>query len=405
MGHQNGARGRAASSGIGIPDSGLGTVEARAPQREDHRRSKAIDILRAVAVLLVFGRHMTPCPESVSPTLHALTSVWHQGGWVGVDLFFVLSGFLVSGLLFQEHEKYGRISGGRFLVRRGFKIYPGFWVLTLARVAVDRLRHNQRPGGQLAAEVLFFQNYQHGMWWHTWSLAVEEHFYLLLVILLVVLSSRRRVHPFATIPGIFVAVSVLCLGLRLVTPYYPFDEYRSLYPTHLRIDSLFFGVFLSYIAHFHRAGFVSVTRRYRIALLCAGALLFLPAFVLPLDNSRLLNTFGLTLFYIAGGCLLMGALSFDIPERGIAAAMAFVGSRSYSIYLWHVTVLRWGVPLLAAISAYAAYWPVYFPLYICGALILGIVMAALVEYPALRLRDRLFPSRGQALIGLPARAA
>ena len=242
------------------------------------------------------------------------------------------------------------------------------------------------------------------MWWHTWSLAVEEHFYLLLVILLVLLSSGRRANPFAAIPWIFVVVSVTCLGLRLLTPYYPFDEYRSWYPTHLRIDSLFFGVFLSYIAQFHRAGFARIGRQYRIALLCTGALLLLPAFVLPPD-SRLLNTLGLTCCYIAGGCLLMGALSFDIPDRGIAAVLAFVGSRSYSIYLWHAPMLRWGLPLLAGITGAVWYWPIYFPLYLCGALALGIVMAALVEYPALRLRDRWFPSRGRALLEHPATAA
>src|SRR5512143_3568995 len=99
MAHQSGSGGRAASSSIGIPGSGLATVETRAPQREERQprsaqgaavRSNAIDILRAVAVLLVLGRHLAPCPESVSPTLHALTSVWHWGGWVGVDMFFVL---------------------------------------------------------------------------------------------------------------------------------------------------------------------------------------------------------------------------------------------------------------------------------------------------------------------------
>lgn len=344
---------------------------------------------------------MAVCPASVSTVLHAATTVWHRGGWVGVDLFFVLSGFLVSGLLFAESEQYGRIAGWRFLVRRGFKIYPGFWLLILTRVVVDRLRHYDRPGGQLAAELLFFQNYHKGMWPHTWSLAIEEHFYLLLVILMVLLASRRPVKPFAAIPWIFAAIAVGCLGLRLLTPYAPFDEYRSWYPTHLRIDSLFYGVFLSWIAHFHRDAFTSFGRRHRLALLGAGVLLLVPAFVIASDN-RLLNTLGLSLFYVAGGCLLMGALSFEIPDTGVARGLAFIGSRSYSIYLWHLPMLMWGIRLLAAISGFVSYWPVYFSVFFCGALLLGIAMAALVEYPALRLRDRWFPSRGRAMVELPA---
>src|SRR4051812_38341147 len=99
-------------------------------------RSKAIDLLRAVAVCLVcFGRHMAPCPLGsgswVQTSAHAVTAVLARGGWVGVDLFFVLSGYLVSGLLFREHQRFGSISGSQFLFRRGFKIYPSFWLLIL----------------------------------------------------------------------------------------------------------------------------------------------------------------------------------------------------------------------------------------------------------------------------------
>src|SRR2546421_10087759 len=99
-------------------------------------RLKQIDILRAFAVLLVLGRHMEPCPPEASAILHQFTTIWHEGGWIGVDLFFVLSGFLVSGLLFREYEKYQELRIGRFLIRRGFKIYPPFWLLIGATVIV-----------------------------------------------------------------------------------------------------------------------------------------------------------------------------------------------------------------------------------------------------------------------------
>lgn len=99
-------------------------------------RFRQIDILRAVAVLLVLGRHLTPCPEGFSHFLHHVTRIWNQGGWIGVDLFFVLSGFLVSGLLFREHEKFHELHIGHFLIRRGFKIYPPFWLLIGATVLV-----------------------------------------------------------------------------------------------------------------------------------------------------------------------------------------------------------------------------------------------------------------------------
>jgi len=77
-------------------------------------RNQSLDMLRGVAVLLVLGRHMDGA------------GIWSSAGWCGVDLFFVLSGFLISGLLFTEFKKTGTIDVKRFWIRRGFKIYPAF---------------------------------------------------------------------------------------------------------------------------------------------------------------------------------------------------------------------------------------------------------------------------------------
>src|SRR5438876_4889931 len=95
-----------------------------------------LDALRAIAVLLVLGHHMPACPRDLNYPLALFTEQWKQCGWAGVDLFFVLSGFLVSGLLFREYQKYGTIKLPRFLARRGLKIYPAFYVLLLTTIAV-----------------------------------------------------------------------------------------------------------------------------------------------------------------------------------------------------------------------------------------------------------------------------
>src|SRR3974390_1422877 len=79
-------------------------------------RSMGLDALRAVAILLVLGRHAN------------LSEVWSRIGWCGVDLFFVLSGFLISGLLFQEYKKRKSIDFMRFFILRGLKIYPSFYL-------------------------------------------------------------------------------------------------------------------------------------------------------------------------------------------------------------------------------------------------------------------------------------
>ncbi|MBX6315440.1 MAG: acyltransferase, partial [Isosphaeraceae bacterium] len=91
-------------------------------------RDLGLDILRAVAILLVLGHHAPFSPSDRPILLRAPLFALLYGGWCGVDLFFVLSGFLVSGLLFTEFKAHGRISPGRFLIRRGFKIYPQFYI-------------------------------------------------------------------------------------------------------------------------------------------------------------------------------------------------------------------------------------------------------------------------------------
>ena len=142
-------------------------------------RITGLDLLRFIAVMLVLFRHLHPPADGFSGWGRIL-ELLQNGGWVGVDIFFVLSGFLVSRLLFSEFKRRGDFFLGRFLVRRAFKIYPAFWVLIAVTVAVRLFRsHPDLSSRNLVNELLFIQNYGFGLWGHTWSLAVEEHFYLL----------------------------------------------------------------------------------------------------------------------------------------------------------------------------------------------------------------------------------
>lgn len=139
-------------------------------------RNKRLDVLRCIAILLVIGHHAQTFP------------VWTRTGWVGVDLFFVLSGFLISGLLYSEYKKRQNISVGRFFIRRGLKIYPAFYFFLAATLAAQLLLYKGSvPLKPYLYEMLFIQNYHFAIWQHTWSLAVEEHFYIALALLLLAL--------------------------------------------------------------------------------------------------------------------------------------------------------------------------------------------------------------------------
>src|SRR5688572_12037764 len=279
-------------------------------------RLGSIDVLRAVAVLLVLGHHMD-LPGSGPAVLRSALAAWQRGGWVGVDLFFVLSGFLVSGLLFREHQAHGKISPGRFLVRRGFKIYPAFWLL-IAVTLVDGLLHDHVFVAGYLSELFFVQNYAYPLWPHTWSLAVEEHFYLLLLVLLVALSRQGVPNPFRAIPRLFVVLAVLLLAMRLISsPDLAFNGRTHLFPSHLRLDSLFCGVLLSYLLHHHEERFRRFALSHRTALLLAGTLGFMPAFLVPLETSFWIPRVGLTLFFVSGGLLVMGAWAVDAGKSSL----------------------------------------------------------------------------------------
>ena len=77
------------------------------------KRKAELDVLRFFAIALVIGRHMVPCPLVLNKPCAYAVAVWSQVGWVGVDLFFVLSGFLISGLLFRDHQKTGKVHVSR----------------------------------------------------------------------------------------------------------------------------------------------------------------------------------------------------------------------------------------------------------------------------------------------------
>jgi peptidoglycan/LPS O-acetylase OafA/YrhL len=343
-------------------------------------------------VLLVLGRHAT-WPDVGSSLRDVLMRGWIRGGWVGVDLFFVLSGFLVSGLLFREYRKTGRIWLSRFLIRRGLKIYPSFYVLLFVYVVqtVARKGFGAINPAAVLSEALFVQNYGASVFQHSWSLAVEEHFYALCAVTIYLLTRRSKgVDPFRTLPWLFAGLAIGCLSLRIITSaLLPYSHSTHLFPTHLRLDSLGFGVLLAYVHHFHPGAIQAVVRGRERLVVGAGVLMLAPPFFFPVENA-LIHTVGLTLFYLGAGLLAVGFLISDLRPNVVVRALSLCGRHSYSIYLWHINVKT-------AIERLAARHPsidpgIVFVAYLLGSVAVGIVIGKLIEVPVLRVRDRLFPA-------------
>ena len=356
-------------------------------------RLQRLDALRLAAVLLVIANHLSPVlPADGDGLPLRLARAIVRGGWVGVDLFFVLSGFLVAGLLFDEQKRAGRVSALTFLVRRGWKIYPPFWgLLAVSVIAAATFDRQPQLLAKTVSELVFVQNYGPALWNHTWSLAVEEHFYLLLAMAFAAFAHRRG--ALARVPRCFALVAVACLGLRIATAIaLPYAHKTHLFPTHLRLDSLAAGAMLAYGYHHHRERFLTMARAHRLALWLTAALAFLPAFVFTRETTPLLYTVGFSSLWLGAACVVAVLVGGETqaPSPGLAIA-GYLGARSYSIYLWHMPVLLWiGPRLLVRISArgLALPWMASVAIDVLAALLVGVVMAQLVELPFLRLRDR-----------------
>src|SRR5260370_25535156 len=337
------------------------------------KRNQSLDVLRCIAVLVGIGFHLP------------YYSLWGPAGWIGVDLFFVLSGLLISGLLFQEFKDTGSLNVKRFLIRRGLKISPSLLLLMIAATVLYVLNHAAVPRKQLIASWFFLENYIHEdnvylILVHTWTLAVEEHFYLLLPVLLMLLIrvfSKR--DPFRVIPILFFFIACACLAFRFFT----LGPFPMAWVTHMRLHGLFAGVTLGYLYHFRMPLFRKLTGHYALVLavlFCAPALFFN-------QSDRIVQTFGLTWLYI-GFSFLVAWSVVRTPKtslgRGMAKAAGKIGLYSYSIYLWHTIVCD--AFLFHPNLSVSKFW-----LYVTTTIVTGIVMAHLVEVPYLALREKLFP--------------
>jgi len=369
----------------------MGNSVSMAPQANTSllRRNTNLDALRAIAILMVLthhaGRAMTVAHASTP-----FTRSFERIGWAGVDLFFVISGFLISGLLFSDYQKRGSIGLSRFYIRRGLKIWPTLYALIAVTVLIDLLPgHIFPPISHLLSELFFVQDYFQSIWGLTWSLAVEEHFYLVLPLLLIFLIRRDPEKPFDALPRVFAAIAVFSLVCRFWVGWKldgVFAPLTDMFPTHLRMDGLMYGVLLCYFKRYRPTVFQWIVSWRGGWAVVAAALVLLSVFP---SESRQMHTWGFTVLYIAAGFLVAKAVAVEGPKpvRAMSSLLARFGIYSYSIYLWHMFFVWIVLPHFHIHSLMWFYW-----CSIAGPIPFGILMAKIIEFPVLHFRDRVFPS-------------
>ena len=353
------------------------------------RRNTNLDALRGIATLMVLGRHA----GMALTLLHAsnvLSSCTERIGWAGVDLFFVLSGFLISGLLFADYQEHGKIGVGRFYIRRGLKIWPSFYALIAAGLLIDAVMKGHHLSSKgLLAELFFMQDYFHSIWGITWSIAVEEHFYLSLPLLLLLMIRRDPGRPFSDLPRVFAAIACFSLACRFIAGWKQdgtIDSWTCVFPTHLRMDGLMFGVLICYFKRFRPSVYQWMVKWRGGWLVVVISVVVLSIF--PVE-SRQMHTWGFTSLYLGAGFLVAKAVAREGPRpiRIISSLLARIGFYSYSIYLWHMFFVWKVLPHLRITSPGWLYWWT-----IVGSILFGVVVAKIIEIPVLRFRDRVFPT-------------
>jgi peptidoglycan/LPS O-acetylase OafA/YrhL len=359
------------------------------------KRNYALDILRGLAVLLVVLRHI-PLAGKLPQPFRTVQPI----GWVGVDLFFVLSGFLISSLLFEEQKRTGRLNVVRFWCRREMKIWPAYFVAFGIFTAGQLIATKSGPTylRNVLTNVVFIQNYitTNATWPASWSIAVEEHFYFALPLLLLALGKRRGLVPLLAI----VCVATLA-GRVLAVRMLDVKSTPLIYRTHFRVDALAFGVLIGYAFAFHRPLLERVARFWPLLIIFPLPPLALVYFFPQQPNPGVLS-YALTLLYLGfGGLVALAAVRPTFGTTGPrifrlgASALAWAGIYSYTIYLANATLPRlfgyhWMHPFLG--NRVPLVWLAYFGASLGG----GFLLSHAVERPALVLRSRWFPSETRA---------
>ena len=342
--------------------------------RSNRGRFDALDGLRAVAVALVFLTHAGPGVFT--------------GGFLGVTLFFALSGYLITTLLLSEYRRTERISLKRFYVRRFLRLMPALFamvVLTAAAsivVGAQNTLHDAWPAITYTMDIVAPVTHQEGGIYNaTWSLAVEEQFYLIWPAILII-GLHRRWNLRAIVVGFMVVCLAITAALTIRTGGHILSDVYRLPTTHLPIMGA--GILFAFARH------DGVSERLRRAL--ASPIVPLVTFAALAAALFLVSNRDVGLY--RGGWLAFAILSAALVAHLVVAPtgatartlstppFVWLGQRSYGFYLWQgpvILLLRDRVPHSALLTSIAG-------------LILTLIVTQLswliVEQPFLRLKNR-----------------
>jgi len=344
--------------------------------------------LRATAIILVFLYHYQLFGHP------AWVETAGAFGWTGVDLFFVLSGFLISGQLFKSIAQTGRFSPGEFYFKRVMRIIPAYGVVLACYFFFPWFREKEALP-PLWKFLTFTQNIGLNLrtqrtFSHAWSLCIEEQFYLLLPLVLMGLRFSKKV--FYLLAGLFVAgfiIRAFCYTTWVAPSGDAFAWYTWIYyPTWSRLDGLLAGIAIAGVFQFKPALKEKMTRAGNWWLAATGLLLAAAYWICGDQISYTSSVLGFPLVDISFGVLVLAALSPSCVLYRFQSRISYwIATLSYSIYLVHKGCIHVAQQQLAKLGV-AEDGTLMFFLCIAATMTGALLLHFIIERPFLQLRDR-----------------
>jgi peptidoglycan/LPS O-acetylase OafA/YrhL len=335
-------------------------------------RIPSLDGMRAASIGFVLLSHLSLSAPEDLPASSGLHFYLTNAGQLGVRVFFVISGFLITTLLLRELESTGSVSLKSFYMRRAFRIMPVFYAFLLVAFLGSMLGLVSAGAREFLGAATYLANYTRPHWGigHTWSLAVEEQFYLIWPGLLVFVGTRRA---FLTAAAMLLAAPIF----RVLSLLGTWPSYWS-FAFECVSDALATGCLLAYVRD--RLWRFTVYRR----LLNSDAILMLPVVIVVCrqiaDNNYVWSIAGIPSLNIAVALCVDRYIRFphSVPGRILnMRAMVWIGWLSYSLYLWQQLFFDYD-------------HPVRFPFNMLCAFTAAIISYYCIETPILELRKRVF---------------
>lgn len=361
------------------------SLENKSLLTELRGRVASLDGLRAISIAMVLSSHAADscgAPEHLPSWLS-----WLFNGVLGVRVFFVISGFIITLLLLKEESAAGKFSIGKFYIRRIFRIIPVYYLLIITVIVISTIYHFDVTPADYIPAFTFTTGWWRGESWllgHTWSLSVEEQFYLLwpAALLLVRTPSGRLWLLFAAIAAYPI--------MRIAVYLSPLASNRS-YLFITQGDAILFGCLLAVLLFYK--GDVIVKYLTSKVWLSRFVCLFLIALSNAVQSKAMMGTLTVPFsntIEAASIAWLVGTFIFNrdaVYSLLNSRVFVFLGLISYSWYLWQQL-------FLFTCNRYFTGYIFTFPINIIMSLVVAIISYYLVEKNFERLKQRLMGKHG-----------